>query len=197
MIDRFIEKLPAESKTSLIESILICMAITIASGFLYYDAHYFFMEFYRVIVSVLIFAVWTSFAVINGKKKRWGFLVFSAAYWLLPYLFNTFVSVSSLKGTVRNAIIATKKFFEIMYELPFEALARSLGTRYWVLVLILGVFVVVGYYLGFRISGRVHEKPVKAEEASGGEADTEPDYESDDDDFGDLNSYLDNIDFDD
>lgn len=211
MIEKLKSMLSGGRKCSLLENILLCMVITLAGSFLYFDAHYFFMGFYRVLVTVLIFMVWAVCATNSGKRKQWGFLVFSVLYWLLPLLMLLYYPTRDNMRDYNKYLNTLYKFSEVVFYRPFEAIARYFGAESYAFIIALAAVVGVAFYLGVCLSDNSKTEKKTAipevreengDDESEGASDEREDYEEDDDsddfgDYDDLNSYLNSVKFDD
>lgn len=74
-------------KTKLYQDIVFCLAITLASSFYYFEYYQPKMELMRAFITILMVAVWLGMALLNGFKLKYGFMIFSLAFWFVPQIF--------------------------------------------------------------------------------------------------------------
>lgn len=83
----YINSLLERRKTKLYQDIVFCLAITLASSFYYFEYYQSQMDLMRAAITILMVAIWLGMAFTNGFKLRYGFLIFSFSFWLIPQIF--------------------------------------------------------------------------------------------------------------
>ena len=92
MVKKIFSRFVLSGKNSTLENILLCLAVSLAGSFMFFEHYKAFMDTVRPLVTVLIFVTWAVCGFASGKKKSIGFAVFGGAYWLIPYLYMLFYS---------------------------------------------------------------------------------------------------------
>lgn len=182
-----IKKFLLDRKNSLLENILLCFAITLASAFFQYDSYYFYMDFMRVLASVMLMVSWLWCGFLSGKDKKWGFLIFASAYWLVPYLYMLYYSSrDNIKGY--NAFLRLLyKFAGLLFDKPLKTIAdfTNCGVYIWILSLVILTF--TAYFVGINV-GDIYSDKKQSEKAEDDEDEDEDEYEENFG-FGDASYY--------
>lgn len=160
-------------KNNLTENIVLCLAITLSSAFFYFDNYYGFMGILRVIVAVMLFIVWTWCGFLSGKNKSWGFLVFTAAYWAIPYLYMLFYSMRDNVRGYSKWLSLFKKISDLLFDKPLRMVADFAKCDTYILILALIALVVLAYIIGVNISYVVQKNADDYSETPDEEADEE------------------------
>ncbi|MCH5203480.1 MAG: hypothetical protein J1F03_01970 [Oscillospiraceae bacterium] len=156
------------------ENIVLCFAVTLASAFIWFDYYYFFMDILRPIVSVLLMFTWIWCGFLSGRDKKWGFLIFTGAYWLVPYLYILWYRASS--DMADNAVITLLyRFSYLLFEWPLRTIEEftKCEVNIWALSLVILVF--TAFFAGKIIVGSLKDK-----EQSGDPQNSEKKISSDD-----------------
>ncbi len=169
-----IKKFVLDRKNNLFENIALCVAITLTSAFFSYDTYYFFLDFLRPVVSVLLLFIWLWCGFKSGIHKKWGFLVFTAVYWLVPYLYMLFYRMQDGVEVFGSVTGMFNKFAMLIYERPMINIAEftHCGVNIWILSL--GILTFALYYAGVNVAYILKAKEEK-EEAEKEEAETKAD----------------------
>lgn len=169
-----IKKFVLDRRNSLFENIALCVAITLTSAFFSYDTYYFFLDFLRPVVSVLLMFIWLWCGFKSGIHKKWGFLAFTAAYWLVPYLYMLYFSSRDNIKDYNAVLTMLYKFSNLIYKKSMTGIAEftHCGVNIWVLSLAILTFTL--YYAGMNVSYILKAKEEK-EEAEKEEAETKAD----------------------
>lgn len=139
-------------KNTLAENIVLCLAITLSSAFFWFDNYYGFMSVLRIVVAVMLFVVWLWCGFISGKNQSWGFLVFTAAYWAIPYLYMLFYSMRDNVKGYSKWLSLLNKFCDLLFDKPLRMVADFAKCEPFVLVLTLFSLVVLTYNIGVSAS---------------------------------------------
>lgn len=155
-----------DRKNNLFENIALCLAVTLTSGFFSYDTYYFYMDFLRPVVSVLLIIIWLWCGFKSGINKKWGFLVFTGIYWLVPYLYMLFYKMDDSPEVFGSIPAMLNKFAMLGYERPMKGIAdfTNCDINIWVLALAILTFTL--YYVGVNVEYilRKKDEPEDAEE---------------------------------
>lgn len=149
-------------KNSLLENIVLCLAVTLASAFFQYDNYNFFMGVLRAVVSVMLFIAWLWCGFLSGRDRKWGFLVFAGAYWLVPYLYMLFYGMRDGRTHYDNILELSYKFSDLLFSKPLLTIAvfTNCGVNIWVLSLIILTFTM--YFVGVNVENILRDrKPSK------------------------------------
>ena len=73
-------------KTRLSEEIMLCLVATATAGFAF-SSGYGQTEMLYIPAFAVMCAAWLTAALLCGFRRKWGFGVFAAVFWLLPQLF--------------------------------------------------------------------------------------------------------------
>ena len=159
-----IKKFVLGRKNSLFENIVLCLAITLASAFFWFDSYHSFMGILRAVVSVLLMFIWLWCGFLSGKDKKWGFLIFSGAYWLVPYLYTLYYSARDNIKDYNAVITMLYKFADLLFDKPMKTIAEftNCGVHIWVLSLI--ILVGTAYYVGINVADVYKNKDKKESE---------------------------------
>ena len=163
-MSKYISKLLFGKNNSLLENIILCLAITLACAFTYYDRYNSFMGVTRAVLSVLIFMIWIIGAFSSGKGRKWGFLIFTGLYWLIPHLYMVFYSGRDNVRGYSKWLSLCNKSADILVNKPFTALSESTGTEEYIFVIILGVIVVSAYFIGVNLKSALNIPKVEPEQ---------------------------------
>lgn len=178
-IDSALKKFLLEKKNSLLENIMLCLAITLTSAFFWYDNYYFFMDFLRAVVSVLVVVSWLWCGFLSGRDRKWGFLVFAGAYWLVPYLYMLYFSSRDNIADYNAFITMLYEFADLLYDKPLRTIAdfTNCGVYIWILSLIILTFTT--YFVGVNVADiyRDKERSANADDKSDESDDSEEFYE--------------------
>lgn len=154
---RLISLLFGKSNT-LLENIAVCLAVTLASAFMFYENRGFISDFLRVFISGFIFLVWITCAFSAGKSKKWGFLVFTGAYWLIPNLYLVFYSMRDNVRGYSKWLSLLNKFSDILVNKPFEYLSGKMGCEEFYIAIFLFIIVLSTYIISLNLTGVIRRK---------------------------------------
>lgn len=163
-MSKYISKLLFGKSNSLLENIVLCLAITLACAFMYYDRYNSFMGTVRTVLSVLIFVIWIIGAFSSGKGKKWGFLIFTGLYWLIPHLYMIFYSMRDNVKGYSKWLSLCRKSADILVNKPFSALSESTGTGEYIFVIALCVIVVSSYFIGVNLKSALNIPKIPPEQ---------------------------------
>lgn len=161
-----IKKFILGKQNSLFENICLCVAVTLASAFIWFDNFYFYTDFLSAVTSVLMMLMWLWCGFISGKNKQWGFLVFAGAYWLLPYLYMLVYMAYDSGDTYGSFSTLVYKFSRMIYEYPMSTIADFTKCDVNIWVLSLAIIIGTAYFIGINVADiyRGKEKPGYAED---------------------------------
>lgn len=159
-----IKKFVLGKQNSLFENICICVAVNLASAFIWFDNHYFYSDFLSWVASVLLVLMWLWCGFLSGKSKDWGFLVFSGIYWIVPYVYiQLYFSFDSINGPFA---IMMYKYADMIFNMPLNTIAEftNCGVHIWALSLV--ILTGTAYFVGINVADiyKDKEKPGYAED---------------------------------
>lgn len=159
-----IKKFVLGRKNSLLENIILCLVITLASAFFWFDNYHGFMGILRAVVSVLLVFIWLWCGFLSGKDKKWGFLIFAGAYWLVPYLYMLYYSARDNIKDYNAIITMLYNFADLLFDKPLKTIAEhtNCGVYIWVLSLI--ILTITAYFVGINVSDIYKDKNKKESE---------------------------------
>ena len=155
-MNKFIYRFLFGKSNKLYENIILCLAITLACSFGYYDRYNSFMEFGRIILAILIFVIWVVGAFSSGKSKQWGFLIFTGTYWLLPHLYMLYYNTRDNVRGYNKYLSLTNKISDILVNKPFEFISENTGEPTFFYLIILTVIVCSAYFIGANLKALFH-----------------------------------------
>lgn len=147
----FIEKLLFGKSNKLFENILLCIAITLACSFIYYDMYNSFMEVVRIISIALIFIIWIIGAFSSGKNKQWKFLLFTGLYWLLPHLYMVYYNMRDNVRGYSKWLSMLNKTSDILVNKPFSYLAEKTECQEYIYATVLVIIAFSTYFIGMNL----------------------------------------------
>ena len=154
----FFRRFLLNRKNSLLENIVLCLAITLASAFFQYDYYYFFMDILRAITSVLLLVTWLWCGFISGRDKKWGFLIFAGVYWLVPFVYILWYdSVDIL--TYEDAFpMFLYRWAYLLFRLPLLTVAQftECDVYIWIVSLVILTFTV--YFIGVNAENILRDR---------------------------------------
>ena len=143
---------------TLFENIAVCLGVTLASAFMFFENRGFIPDFLRIFLSGFIFLVWITCAFSAGKSKKWGFLVFTGAYWLIPNLYLVFYSMRDNVRGYSKWLSLFNKSSDILANKPFGYLSEKMGCEEYILAILLFILVISVYFLALNLTAIMHKK---------------------------------------
>lgn len=134
------------------ERIMMCAFIALSGTFYFYDYYQPFAEIARIVITVLIFAVWLYCAFCAGKDKQWGFAVFSCFYWVIPYIYIIYYNSRDNVRGYSKWLSLFNKIADMLFSKPFEYAAGRLETDSVTLVCVILGGVTLLFFGGFMLS---------------------------------------------
>lgn len=122
-----IKKLLFRKENTFLENVFMCLGITLASAFCYYDHYNSFAEIFRVMYAFLIFVVWIIGGFSSGKSQKKGFLIFIVLYWTIP---NAYMLYYSLRNNVQGYskwLSMINKFADLIANKPFGYVSEAMN----------------------------------------------------------------------
>ena len=169
-----IKRLMATGKnTSTLENILICFAAALAGTYYYYERSKEFLSCFPYIITVLIFAVWMGCALISGKEKKLGFLIYAYAYWLIPYVYTLYYASRGREEKYSKWLAMADEIAGALFKNPFAITAEKLRFDTTAMAALLLMCVMLCYTAGYFFS-YYYEKSL-----NGGHDEEEDYYEED------------------
>lgn len=154
---RLLSLLFGKSNT-LLENIAVCLGVTLASAFMFFENRGFICDFLRVFLSGFIFLVWITCAFSAGKSKKWGFLVFTGAYWLIPNLYMVFYSMRDNVRGYSKWLSLFNKSSDILVNKPFGYLSEKLGCSEYYIAILLFIIVLSTYIIAVNLTAIIKRK---------------------------------------
>lgn len=80
------EMVSEKNRYSLTANMFMAFIITFAAGTVNFENYMpeKFIVVYRIVVTALCFATWLVLSFISGMNKKWQFVMYSSAFWILP-----------------------------------------------------------------------------------------------------------------
>lgn len=142
-------------KTSLLQDMIICAFAALAVSFYYfeYNSAYFFADGLRAALLVIMLAAWFAIFFVNGVKKRFGILIFGAAYWLVPLIIIT------VRGSATYSLLldVLAQYSELLVRYPLLSISEALTLPYKGVILLFLLVLTLGYFAGVCLNA-VSEK---------------------------------------
>lgn len=158
-VNAFAEK---QANTMTVQNIILCLAVTLANGFYFFEERMHYMDAMRVFMTVLMLFTWAMFAFVNGVKKRISFMIFFELYWLLP-----FIGIKAVEGMTLlnyNGILwNNSRICNFLVVSTTKGIADSFGMNAFMFALIL-ILTLVGFYVMGRAVRNVYDERVKSAE---------------------------------
>ena len=166
-------KLKLTYKSSVLEDILVGMAIILAGYFYYYENRRIIYNIenpeninhaIKITIGVIIVVTWLFLSFQNGVKKRRSFLICTLCLWILPqiakYYIDTFVTMSSYELSLQRSFALLAQYLSGINYLSLKTLGDSIynntGIPYYitlnVIILLFEVMFVAGYLTGKRFN---------------------------------------------
>ncbi len=102
------------------EDMLLCMAVSLASAFYYFDTHNSFSAYFSPVLTGLVLLCWIMCAIRNGFLHRFSFVVFSIAYWLIPQIFIFWYNNNDNVHNYSSMLRAAQRYSELLVKQPIE-----------------------------------------------------------------------------
>lgn len=170
-------------KNSTLENILLCLAVSLAGSFIFFEHSNSVMDAARSFVTILIFVTWAVCGLSSGKRRSIGFAIFGGAYWLIPYLYMLFYSSRDNVRGYSKWLSLLNKTADLLFNKPFEAAAGNMHTECYMFVITLVVITASAYFIGMNLHSIYESKVVSSVEEEEN-SDSDDDDEKDDEDFG-------------
>ncbi len=161
-MNKFVEKYLFGKSNSLTENIVLCIAVTLASAFVYFDRYNGFAGALRALLAVVIFAGWIAAGFSCGKNRKFGFLIFTGAYWLIPNLYMLFYSLRDNVRGYSKWLSMFNKTADILVCKPFGFIAEKTACSEYMYEIVLVVIAVSAYFIGRSL------KTVLSKDSDGG-----------------------------
>jgi len=150
-------KLAREKKTSTVQDMLLCTAITLSSAFYEYET---FMpavaaDVLRILIMVLLPVCWFWCAFLNGIWKKHSFMIFTAVYWIIPRIIIIWRQNMSITNYNRF-LDAASQYSRLCVETSLRGLSSLLNITELTTSIVLMVWCLCFFY-----GGRVFRKSVK------------------------------------
>lgn len=147
-MNKFVEKYLFGKSNSLTENIVLCIAVTLASAFVYFDRYNGFAGALRALLAVVIFVGWIAAGFSCGKNRKFGFLIFTGAYWLIPNLYLLFYSLRDNVRGYSKWLSLLNKTADILVCKPFGSIAEKTACSEYMYEIVLVVIAVSAYFIG-------------------------------------------------
>ncbi|MCH5208943.1 MAG: hypothetical protein J1F04_08660 [Oscillospiraceae bacterium] len=157
-LKKFFKDFLMSRKNSLLENIVLCLAVTLTSAFLVYDSYYFFMDILRTVVSVMLFIAWLWCGFLSGRDRKWGFLVFAGVYWLVPYVYMLCYSSRNGRTYYDDVLKLLYRFSDLLFNRSLLRVAdfTNCDVYIWVLSLIILTFTM--YFVGVNVENILRDR---------------------------------------
>jgi hypothetical protein len=146
-----------KKKTSVWQDMLLCTAVTLSSAFYEYEASLpgIVGEVIRTILLVLMVVCWVWCSFLNGFWKKHSFLVFAAAFWLIPRLIMLARANMSILN-YNSFLDAAAQYSTLIVEVSLRRFANLSGTTELITAIIL-----IAWCLCFFGGGKAFGKAIK------------------------------------
>lgn len=160
-------------KNTLPESILVCIAAALTSTFYFYEYQYekFFplREPLLLFMTAAIFLIWISCSLFAGRDGRFGFAIFTFAYWAVPFVYTLYYAGRDNVRQYNKWLALINKICSGLLNNPFSTVAEKTNTVPQTYAALLVMISLAVYMLGFFIRRRLEEKYGDGEEGYDGE----------------------------
>lgn len=147
-MNKIVEKFLFGKNNSLLENIVLCVAVTLASAFVYYDHYNSFAGVLRVLLVAMLFIGWIAAGFSSGRKRKYGFLIFTGAYWLIPNLYMIFYSLRDNVRGYSKWLSLLNKTADILVCKPIGFIAEKTACSEYMYEVVLVVIAVSAYFIG-------------------------------------------------
>lgn len=135
----------------LYSDLLVCFAITLTSGFYYFESYQPFMDQFRGVLLVFFIFMWGIIAMQNGFIKRKKFLVIGAFYWVIPLAILFLGRDNSKIENYSKLVDILMQIARIMVEYPVKYISDILNCNTYISVAIIVCYVVILFFSGVFI----------------------------------------------
>jgi hypothetical protein len=155
----FLKKFAAKPGTNSLQDMALCAAVMLASGFYDFEG-FFFPPLTGIIQGVLTFcvaAVWLWCFFLSGFWRRHWFLIFAAAYWVIPRL----VIIREQTATIfeySRYLAAAGEISLLLVEFPMKGLSALFNTSIIQATIALCAWGLALYLVGYIISRLLRRK---------------------------------------
>ena len=129
---------------------IICAFATLAVSFYHFERSsvYFFADGLRVFLLILMLAAWIAMFFINGIRKRYGILIFGAAYWCVPLLIITIQNGITDISKYSLLLYVMSEYSDILVRYPVQGIADALSLPFQGVVLCFLPVLALVYFAG-------------------------------------------------
>lgn len=133
------------------EDMILCVAITLACGFYYFEGKQPFMEYIRPTLEFLMLCCWVGLAFKNGIKERVSFLMFSTLYWMIPQIFIYLYNINDNVKNYSSLLKTSQRYSELLVKNPLDELSQWLNISHAIVAIAFTVFCGLVFIGGFMI----------------------------------------------
>lgn len=160
-------------KNTLPESIMVCIAAALTSTFYFYEYQYekYFplREPLLLCMTGAIFLIWISCSLFSGRDGRFGFAIFTFAYWAVPFVYTLYYAGRDNLRQYNKWLAMVNKICTAMLNNPFSEVAGKTNTVPQTFAALLVMISLAFYMLGFFIRQKYDEKHGDDEDGYDGE----------------------------
>jgi hypothetical protein len=159
----FLRKFASKPGTNSLQDMALCAAVMLASGF--YDFEGFFFPpltgIIQVVLTFCVAAVWLWCFFLSGFWRRHWFLIFAAAYWVIPRLIIIREQTASIFEYSRY-LAAAGEISLLLVEFPMKGLSALFRTSIIQASIALCAWGLALYLVGYIISRLLRRSPKSA-----------------------------------
>jgi len=149
-LSRFISELMTKRRNTLFQDMLLCAAVTATCAF--YEFEHFLSplmtDIIRAVLLVLFVGVWIWCAFVNGLWRKYGFLVFTALFWLIPRIFIIWHgSIADIRD-YNEYLHAAAEYSSLLVEFSLVGLSGLMNAPEILTTIVLFAWVVLAFYAG-------------------------------------------------
>jgi hypothetical protein len=143
-------------KTTVWQDMLLCAAVTLACAF--YEFEKFFpalaTEVIGITLMILFVVCWLWCSFLNGLRKKYSFLIFIAAFWLIPRLITLLRANMSILD-YNKYLDAASQYSRLITDYSMSQLSSLLQTSELAATIALICWCMLLFYIGRLFKGNV------------------------------------------
>lgn len=149
-------------KNSVFQDMLLCAGVSLVSAFYEFEEYFMFsaVEFIRNLLVFLTICCWIWCAFINGFWKKYSFLVFTAAFWLIPKIIIYQEEHTGIRNYSKY-LDAAAQFSRLISQYSISRLAVFLNSPLTYALIALISWCLLAYFIGVIFKKKYAENFVK------------------------------------
>ena len=147
-------------KYNLLGNMFISFIITYAAGTLCFESHQpeAFITIYRFAVMAVCLMTWLGLSFECGARKKWSYTVFTAIFWLLPFLVIYLADYGPRFMRMSITMYLLSEFFGILITAPAEYFGSAISIGAIPSAIIIVLLCVFAYLAGVMLSDKLTKK---------------------------------------